>query len=90
MSRVFAMHKVKNFDAWKPTYDADVARRKEAGLTDVALFRQADDPNNVLMVWDSSDPSRLKAMAASPELAAKMREAGVVSGLRAWIGESAG
>ena len=30
MPRIFARHKVADFDAWKPHYDGDVERRKAA------------------------------------------------------------
>ena len=44
----------------------------------------------VLMVWDAESAEGLKTMMNDPGLEAKMKEAGVVGPLEAWIGESLG
>jgi hypothetical protein len=42
MPRVFIAHPVADYDTWRPVYDADKPRRAAAGITDVAVFRDAD------------------------------------------------
>ena len=86
MPRIFAVHKVADFDAWKPHYEGDVERRANAGLHDVAVFRQVGEENNVLMVWDADSVEGLQAMLSDPALAEKMQAAGVVSKPEAWSG----
>lgn len=90
MPIVFTRHKVADYAAWRPKYDADVARRKQAGLCDLALYRDASDPNMVLMMWEADGLDGLKAMLSSPDLKALMKEAGVISQPEAWVGEALG
>ena len=71
-------HKVKDFKSWKVGYDAHQPKRAEAGLTEAYLLRSADDPNEVVLLFEAHDLSRAKAFAASAELRERMQELGVV------------
>jgi hypothetical protein len=71
-------HKVRDFKSWKAGYDAHLPKRVEAGLTEKYLLRSADDPNEVVALFEASDLSRAKAFAASAELREKMQEVGVI------------
>ncbi len=85
MATVFLRHPVADYDAWRPVYDVDVARRDTVGLTEVGVFRDASDPNSVLIVWDTDDVSEFEAMLADEELKAAMDEAGVTGPPEVWI-----
>lgn len=78
MAIIILNHEVKDFAAWKPHYDGDAQRRKQAGFKEVAVGTQSDNPKMVYMIWEG-DPAAVTAMLADPELAAKMKTAGVVS-----------
>jgi hypothetical protein len=78
MARIIIQHQVADFDAWRPVYEADQPGRKAAGVTDIAILQDADDPNSVWIVHDG-DPALVGPMMSDPERAAKMREAGVTS-----------
>ena len=78
MAHIIIQHQVADFDAWRPVYEADQPGRKAAGVTDVAVLRDADDPNSVWAVHEG-DPASIEPMMADPERAAKMQEAGVTS-----------
>lgn len=87
MARIIIQHQVADFDAWRPTYDADEPGRKASGVTDVAVLRDADDPNSVWLVFEA-DPALVEPMMADPERAAKMQEAGVTSPPAVYVAES--
>ena len=78
MGFMLIRHKVRDFNTWKTGYDAHQPKRKEAGLTEKYLLRGADDPNEVVMLFEAVDLDRAKAFGASPELRDKMREVGVI------------
>lgn len=78
MGFMLIRHKVRDFNTWKTGYDAHQPKRKEAGLTDKYLLRGADDPNEVVMLFEAVDLDRAKAFGASPELRDKMQEVGVI------------
>lgn len=78
MATIFLRHPVADYAAWRPHYDADGDRRDSAGVTEVGVFRNADDPNDVLMVWTAEDTSAIKAIVAGDDdLKELMKEAGV-------------
>jgi hypothetical protein len=78
MAKLFLHHPVADFDKWRPVYDGDLARRDAAGLTNVHVLRDADDPTSVWLVADG-DASAVEEMLRDPALAETMRAAGVTA-----------
>ena len=52
---VIMTHKVKDFDAWLAEFDKGKSMRVAAGLTDVVIARNIDDPSMVQIVDDIED-----------------------------------
>jgi hypothetical protein len=77
-SYMLVRHKVKSFADWKRGYDAHLPKRIEAGLTEKQLLRGADDPNEVVLLFEARDLSRAKAFAESQDLRDTMAKVGVV------------
>src|ERR1700751_5219614 len=65
-------HDVKDYDKWRPFFDADSTNRKANGGMDLAVARDADNPNSLLVVVKVSDVAKAKAMMADPKLKATM------------------
>ena len=42
-------HKVPNYEGWKKAFDSDPINRKKSGVRRYQVYRQADDPNNVII-----------------------------------------
>ena len=70
-------HKVSDFAKWKPVYDAHLSARQRAGLKEEHLFRNADEPNEVLLLFSVEDVDKAKAFTASDDLRQAMEKAGV-------------
>lgn len=79
MATVILNHKVEDYKKWRPVFDSDIRRRKEAGMTNERVFRSANDPNTIYIIAEVADPSITAKMMNDPELAAKMKEGGVIS-----------
>lgn len=79
MAVVILTHKVENYQKWKPIYDQDEERRKKAGLKEIICGQKSDEPNNVYMVFETSEPNKAKEMLKDPELKDVMDEAGVIT-----------
>ena len=77
MSYVIVKHKVVDYARWKPIFDADGANRQIGGSRGGQLFRSADDPNEVVMLFEW-DLEQARQYSQSEALRAKMREAGVL------------
>ena len=72
-----ALRNVADFAKWKPVYDAHLSARQKAGLTEEHLFRNADDPNEVLLLFSAEDIDKAKAFIASDDVRQTMAKAGV-------------
>lgn len=76
-SRLMIKHKVKDWDAWKKSYDEHKQVRMDAGLSDRVIAHTNGDTHNVTVVFAVMDMAKAKAFIASKDLADKMKEAGV-------------
>lgn len=72
-------HKVKNYAAWRPVFNADSAHRIDNGMETLAVARGADDSSMVMMAFNIADVQKAKAFAADPKLKETMEKAGVIS-----------
>jgi heme-degrading monooxygenase HmoA len=77
MMHMLIRHKVADFAKWRPVYDAHASSRQKAGLKEEHLLRNADDPNEVILLFSTEDLDKAKAFAASEDLRQAMQKAGV-------------
>jgi heme-degrading monooxygenase HmoA len=77
MPYLLVRHKVEDFDRWKPVYDEHGATRKATGSLGSQLLRNADDPNEMVILfrWDTLENAR--RFAQSDDLREAMQRAGV-------------
>jgi hypothetical protein len=75
--RVMVKHKVKDWDAWKKSFDSHKQVRIDAGLTDRVVSHTVGDDHNVTVVFAVADVAKAKAFMKSKDLKDKMAEAGV-------------
>ena len=78
MAHMLIRHKVQDFGKWKAAYDAHRQARAAAGLKDLHLWHNVDDPNEIILLFEASDVGKAKAFAASPDLKERMTAAGVI------------
>ena len=72
-------HKIRDYDAWRPVYDAHQASRTGAGVTNGRVYRKAEDPNDILVVHDVADVAKARTWTEGEDLRAAMERSGVVS-----------
>jgi len=70
-------HKVADYARWKPIFDADGANRQAGGSQGGQLFRSADDPNEVVILF-AWDLQKARQYSQREEVRAKMQAAGVL------------
>lgn len=70
--------KVKDYNAWRTSYNGHDKDRATAGITNGKVFRSADDPNDVLILQDAADVSKARTWFGSNEMKATMEKSGVV------------
>jgi len=70
---------VADFAKWKPVYEADLPIRQAAGLTQIDLLQDVENPNRVLLAFQIADLQKAKDFIADPRLKEIMQKSGVVS-----------
>jgi hypothetical protein len=70
--------KVKDFNAWRTSYDGNEKGRASAGITNGKVFRGADDQNEVIVLQDVADVAKSRTWLGSEDLKAAMQKSGVI------------
>jgi len=78
MAYLLVRHKDKDYEKWKTVFDEHSATRKTSGSKGGRLLRNADDPNEMVVIfeWDSLEKAR--KFAQSEDLKKTMQRAGVI------------
>ena len=70
--------KVKDFNAWRSSYNGHEKDRTSAGITNGRVFRSPEDPNEVVILQDVADVSKARTWLGSNEMKAVMEKSGVL------------
>ena len=70
--------KVKDFNAWRTSYNGGEQNRVTAGITNGRVFRNADDQNDVVILQDVTDVAKARTWLGSEDLKAAMQKSGVI------------
>ena len=70
--------KVKDFNAWRTSYNGREQNRISAGITNGRVFRSADDQNDVVILQDVADLAKARTWYGSSEMKTAWEKAGVV------------
>ena len=81
MPYLLERHKVRDYDHWKEVFDADAEGREAAGCRGARVFRNADDPEEVIVLfeWEGLESARRRIESAT--LGREFDEAGVSGGI---------
>ena len=77
MPHVLIRHKVADYAKWKSVFDAHKVMRKAGGEKTYQIFHAAEDPDNLVLLfeWDNLDNAR--RFLESRDLRQAMQKAGV-------------
>jgi hypothetical protein len=79
MAYIHARQTVENYEKWKAVFDAGAPMRQAAGAThEVYIMRNADNPNELVIILGWSDLDQARQFAAAPELKEAGQKAGVI------------
>jgi len=71
-------HKVQDYGKWKAAFDAHGATRKTSGSKGGRLLRNAEDPNELVILFEWDDVKKARQFAQSEDLRKAMQGAGVI------------
>jgi hypothetical protein len=70
--------KVKDFNAWRTSYNENEKSRQSSGITNCRVFRSADDPNDVVILQDVADVANARSWLGSDDTKTAMQKGGVI------------
>jgi quinol monooxygenase YgiN len=77
MSLLVIHHRVRDFDAWKPAFDEHGSVRREKGAVRHWVYRDAGDPNDVVVAIEFRSQKDAQEFLEDPSLREAMERAGV-------------
>jgi quinol monooxygenase YgiN len=77
MPHLLVQQRIEEFDRWKEVFDRLAPARAEASCRSTALFRNREDPHEVVVLFEFDDLARAREHLTSPELRAAWQAAGV-------------
>jgi hypothetical protein len=83
--RMYIRHEVTDYATWRKVYDGFDAERRGLGVSGHAVYRSADNPNDITVWHDFKSAEAAKAFASSPNLKGAMQNAGVKGPPSIWF-----
>jgi uncharacterized protein (DUF1330 family) len=71
-------HTIHDYDTWKPAYDEDAPNRRAHGSKGGRLYRNANNPQETIVILEFDDHERAVEFTESPELRERLQRAAVV------------
>jgi len=78
MVYVLVHHKISDYPKWRGAFDSAIDFRQQGGERSCRIFRNAEDDNDLTLLfeWESGDLAH--RYMHSPQLQEKMKQAGVI------------
>jgi quinol monooxygenase YgiN len=78
MPYLLVRHQVEDYARWKPLFDQHGLTRQRNGCRGGQLFRNSNNPNELLILFEWDNLERARQFAQSPDLRETMQRAGVI------------
>jgi hypothetical protein len=85
MPALLIRHHVADYTAWKAVFDEDESTRRANGSQGGWLFRNADDPREILLLLAWDDLERARLFVDSDDLREALARAGVTDRPNFWF-----
>jgi quinol monooxygenase YgiN len=85
MTTVFVRHTISDYKTWRKAYDDFAPVQKAKGVIAQAVYRAADNPNDITVTHDFSSVEAAQAFAKSAELKSAVQNAGVAGAPTIWF-----
>jgi len=78
MAKLAVQITVGDYSKWRPSFDKHKPLRDKAGMTNTRVYRDADNPAELIVWSDTADVAKAQQALGGSELKAAMQESGVV------------
>lgn len=77
-ANLLVRHKVEDYGKWKTAFDQHAEVRSASGSQGYRLLRNADNPNEIVVLFNWDDEEKARRFASSDGLRTVMHDAGVI------------
>jgi heme-degrading monooxygenase HmoA len=77
MPYILVRHKVEDYAKWRLAYDEHGAARQASGCKGTHVFRNAEDPNEIVILLEWDDLENARQLIQSEDLREAMQRSGV-------------
>lgn len=85
MAVLVIQNRVADYDHWHAVFTEMESFRRQRGAAGHRVYRDATDPNLLVILTDYPAPADAQAVAQDPELRAAMQRAGVEGPPQMWV-----
>lgn len=85
MTTMFVRHTVSDYTSWRKAYDDFAPVQKAKGVIAQAVYRAADNPNDITITHEFASVEAAQTFAKSADLKSAMLNAGVVGAPTIWF-----
>ena len=78
MPYLLVRHRVADFDRWYSVFKSHAEAQREAGLSDLQLLRDAEDPNIIVCLFKVADMDKARAFTQSGDSHQAQKDSGVI------------
>ena len=78
MATIFRRMRVADYQRFREVYDAGTPAREAGGMHDEQLFRNPNDPNDILIMSTVADVASARAYGQSDEVRQRQQAAGLL------------
>ncbi|OGC09725.1 hypothetical protein A2V82_13370 [candidate division KSB1 bacterium RBG_16_48_16] len=71
-------HRVEDYARFKAHFDAQKVEGKKGGIISYQMFHKAEDPNDLVFLFDWDNIENFKKYAGSPEFQREQKDAGLI------------
>ncbi len=89
MTTLFVRHQVADYAKWRKAYDTFAPTQQRLGVKAQAVYRAADNPNDVTVTHEFAALEAAQQFAASDDLRNAMSDAGIVGEPTIWFASKA-
>lgn len=78
MAKIARQLIIGDYAQWRAGFDRAAPFREKAGMKNTQIYRDVDDPTEVLIWSEVDDPNKAREILESPDVRSAMRAAGVL------------
>ncbi len=78
MQYLYVRQKVADYSKWLEVFESHAEAQKEAGLRDLQLLRDVNEPNIVVCIFRVEDVEKARVFTSAPQATKARQDSGII------------